>query len=168
MTINPGIAYYYFKEREVVGDITKGKDFAFSHQTFNSYVKVMYQQKLSRVSEAFLYAGPVGGIHLITKTKGTKAIYGLSQELPEVLVDVNENGKGFFEMFYYGLVLGFQPNARRYNMVKVSFEVAWLPDYISLVNPIPLEDLIEGISVPLTYTDVGIIQFSVFLGFRKK
>jgi len=173
MTINPGITYYYFKEHEfkeheAVGDLTKSKDFAFSHQTFNSYVKVMYQQKLSRVSEAFVYVGPIGGIHLITKTKGTKAIYGLSQELPEFSLDVNENGKGFFGSFYYGLVAGFQPNARRYNMVKVSFEIAWLPDYISLVIPIPLEDLIEGISVPLTYTDVGINQFSVFLGIRKK
>ena len=168
MTINPGMAYYFFNEREIAGDITKGKDFSFSHQTLNGYVKVMYQQKLSRGREAFVYAGPIGGFHLITKTKGSKIIYGLSQELPEVVVDVNENGKGFFDMFYYGLVAGFQPHARRYNKVKVSFEVAWLPDFISLVNPIPLEDLTPDISVPLTYTDVGMIQFSVFLGFRKR
>jgi hypothetical protein len=168
MTINPGVAYYYFKEHEIAGDITKGKDFAFSHWTMNSYVKIMYQQKLSRASEAFAYIGPIGGFHLITKTKGTKVIYGLSTELPEVVVDVNENGKGFFESFYYGLVAGFQPHARKYNAVKVSFEVSWLPDFISLVNPIPLEDLTPDISVPLTYTDVGMIQFSVFVGFRKK
>ena len=168
MTINPGVAYYYFKEHEMVGDITRGKDFSFSHQTFNGYVKVMYQQKLSRVSEAFVYAGPIGGIHVVTKTKGNKAIYGLSQELPEVLIDVNENGKGFFDVFYYGLVAGFQPHARKFNMLKVSFEAAWMPGFISLVNPIPLEDLIAGTKVPLTYTDVGMIQFSAFIGFRKR
>jgi len=168
MTINPGIAYYYFKEHEVVGNTAKGKDFAFSHQTFNTYVKVMHQKKLPGVSEAYFYTGPIGGFHLITKTKGTKAIYGLNEELPIVLVNVDENGKSFFEMFYYGLVAGFQPNVRKYNMVKVSFEVAWLPDFISLVNPIPLEDIKPGSSVPLTYTDVGIFQFSVFLGFRKR
>lgn len=168
LTINPGVAYYYFKEHEVAGDKTKGKDFNFSHQTLNGYVKVMYQQKLSRSSEGFIYAGPVGGIHLVTKTKGTKITYGLNQELPEVAVGVNENGKSFFEMFYYGLVAGVQPNARKYNAVKVSFEVSWLPGFISLIDPIPLEEITEDTSVPHTYTDAGLIQFSVLIGFRKR
>lgn len=168
LTINPGVTYYYFKEHELAGDKTKGKDFDFSHQTLNGYVKVIYQQKLSRSSEGFFYAGPLGGIHLLTKTKGTKLIYGLNQELPEVVFDVNENGKSFFEIFYYGLVAGVQPNARKYNAVKVSFEVSWLPGFISLIDPIPLEEITEDTSVPHTYTDAGLIQFSVFVGFRKR
>ncbi len=168
LTINPGIAYYYFKEHEVDGDKTKGKDFDLSHQTLNGYVKVMYQQKLSRSSEGFVYAGPVGGFHLATKTKGTKTTYGLNAEIPEFTVGINENGKSFFEMFYYGLVAGIQPNARKYNAVKVSFEVSWLPGFISLIDPIPLEEITEDTSVPHTYTDAGLIQFSVFVGFRKR
>lgn len=168
LTINPGIAYYYFKEHEVDGDKIKGKDFDFSHQTLNGYAKVMYQQKLSRSSEGFVYAGPIGGFHLVTKTKGTKTTYGLNAEIPEFTVDMNENGKSFFEMFYYGLVAGVQPNARKYNAVKVSFEVSWLPGFISLIDPIPLDEMTEDTSVPHTYTDVGLIQFSVLIGFRKR
>ena len=168
LTINPGIAYYFFSEHEVMGDKTKGKDFDLSHHTINGFVKVMYQQKLGYNSEGFLYAGPIGGFHLITKTNGSKTTYGLNVEIPEFTVDVNENGKRFFDMFYYGFVAGIQPNARRYNALKVSFEVSWLPGFISLVDPIPLEEIQENTSVPLTYTDVGLIQFSVLIGFRKR
>lgn len=168
MTVNPGFAYYFFNEHDLAGDKTKGKDFKLNHQTLNGYVKVMYQQKMSRVSEGFFYVGPIGGFHVVTNSKGTKTTYGLNQELPEFKVDVNENGKSFFDIFYYGLVAGIQPNARRYNMVKVSFEVSWLPGFISLLDPIPLEELDNETSVPLTYTDVGLVQFSIFLGFRKR
>jgi hypothetical protein len=158
MSINPGVAWYLFKEEEVRGDQTDGQDFRLNHQTFNGYVKVLYQAKFKGKTEAFIYGGAVGGMHFITYSKGTKTTYGLNQEMPLVMVDVNENGKDFFEMFYYGAVIGFQPNARKYNFIKPSFEVSYFPQFISKRNE----------TVPITYKDINVIQFSAFLGFRIK
>lgn len=158
MSINPGIAYNFFKEKEIIGDQTDGKDFRLNHQSVNGYVKVLYQAKLPGNTEAFFYGGGIGGINLITKTKGTKTTYGFNQETPVVEVDVNENGKDFFEMFYYGVMLGFQPNARKYNFIKPSFEVAYFPGFISK----PKE------TIPITYQDINTLQVSLYLGFRIK
>lgn len=168
LSINPGIAYYFYKEHELKGDKTEGRDFKLNQHTINGYVKLLYQAKFAFPSEGFVYAGGIGGMHLITKTTGTKTVYGLTSEIPELTVEVNENGKPFFDMFYYGLVAGFQPNARKYNAVKVSFEVSWLPGFISYTDPIPLEEITDDTTVPYNYSDVGQIQFSVFLGFRKR
>ena len=158
MSINPGLAWYLFKEHEVTGDQTDGKDFKLNHQTFNGYVKVLYQAKFQGKTEAFIYGGAVGGMHIVTRTNGTKTTYGLNQEMPVVMVDVHENGKDFFEMFYYGAIIGFQPNARKYNFIKPSFEVSFFPQFISKPNEV----------VPITYKDINVIQFSAFLGFRIK
>lgn len=173
LSINPGVALYYYKEHEVKYDTIKvnpniKRDFKLNQLTLNGYVKVLYQKKFAFPSEGFIYAGGIGGMHLITKTTGTKTVYGLTSEIPELTVNVNENGKPFFDMFYYGLVAGFQPNARKYNTVKVSFEVSWLPGFISYTDPIPLAEIKEDTKVPYTYSDIGQIQFSVFLGFRKR
>jgi hypothetical protein len=158
MSINPGLAYYYFKEKEIKGDQTKGKDFRLNHQTINGYLKVLYQAKMPGKTEAYVWAGGIGGMHFITKTKGTKTTYGLNAEMPLVEVDVNENGKYFFEMFYYGGVVGFQPNARKYNFIKPSFELAFYPGFITKT----LEEVNNN------KKDVNTIQLSVFLGFRIK
>jgi hypothetical protein len=158
MSINPGVAWYLFQEHEVRGDQTDGKDFKLNHQTFNGYVKVLYQAKFQGKTEAFIYGGAVGGMHFVTKTKGTKTTYGLNQEMPLVIVDVNENGKDFYGMFYYGAIIGFQPNARKYNFIKPSFEVSFFPQFISKPNEV----------VPITYNEINMIQFSAFLGFRIK
>lgn len=158
LSINPGLAYYFFKEKEIKGDKNEGKDFRFNHQTINGYVKVLYQAKMPGKTEAFVWVGGIGGMHFITKTKGTKTTYGLNQEMPEVVVDVNENGKDFFEMFYYGAVAGFQPNAKKTNFIKPSFEIAFYPGFISK----------SIVAEQETFNDINTFQFSVFLGFRIK
>lgn len=158
MSINPGLAYNYFKEKEIVGDQIDGKDFRLNHQSLNGYVKVLYQAKIPGNTEAFFYGGGIGGINIITKSKGTKTTYGFNEEIPIVKVDVNENGKDFFEIFYYGVMLGFQPNARKYNFIKPSFEVAYFPGFISK----PKE------TIPITYQDINTLQISLYLGFRIK
>jgi hypothetical protein len=158
LSINPGLAWYFFKEKEIKGDQIEGKDFRFNHQTINGYVKLLYQAKLAGKTEAFVYAGGIGGMHFITKTKGTKTTYGLNQETPLIEVAVNENGKDFFEMFYYGAVIGFQPNARKYNFIKPSFEIAYYPGFVSKTKE----------TIPITYADINMIQFTLYLGFRIK
>ncbi|KAF0237931.1 MAG: hypothetical protein FD181_1516 [Prolixibacteraceae bacterium] len=158
MSINPGVAWHFFREHEVKGNQTDGKDFKLNHYSLNGYVKVLYQAKFRGKTEAFVYGGGVGGINFITKTKGTKYVYGLSTEIPEYNNPIYENASDFFEMFYYGALIGFQPNARKYNFVKPSFEVAFFPQFISKPNEV----------VPITYKDINVVQFSVFLGFRIK
>lgn len=158
LSINPGLAYYIFKENEVNGNTTDGKDYKVNHQSINGYVKLLYQTKLAGKTEAFVYVGGIGGFHFITKTKGEKTTYGLNQEMPLVEIEVNENGKDFFDMVYYGAMIGFQPNARKYNFIKPSFELAFYPGFIT-------KTLVE---VDKTKKNVSTIQLSVFLGFRIK
>lgn len=158
LSINPGLAYYFFKEEKLKGDTEEGKDFKLNHQSVNGYVKVLYQAKFAGKTEAFIYGGGIAGINIFTKTKGTKTVYGLNNEIPVYTDHVNQNGKEFFELFYYGALIGFQPNARRYNFIKPSFEFAYYPGFVSK----PKETL------PISYTDISTIQFTVFLGFRIK
>jgi len=158
MSINPGLAYHFFKEKEIAGDKTDGHDFRLNHQSLNGYVKILYQVKLPGNTEASFYTGGIGGINLITNMKGKKTTYFLNPQTPLIEVDVNENSKDFFDLFYYGFMLGFQPNARKYNFIKPSFEFAYFPGFISK----PQE------TVPITYQDINTFQVSVYLGFRIK
>jgi len=158
LSINPGIAYHLFKEEKVIGDTRDGKNFNLDHHSVNGYVKVLFQAKFRGKTEAFIYGGGIGGMNLITKTKGTKYVYGLNVEIPEYDNPINQNASDFFEMFYYGAIIGFQPNARKYNFIKPSFEVSYYPGFISKSRVTEQE----------SFNDINTIQFSVFLGFRIK
>ena len=158
LSINPGLAYYFFKEEKESHNPEYSVDYKYNHQLVSGFIKVLYQAKIRGKTEAFVYGGGIGGINLNTKTKGAKTVYGLSVEIPEYNVIVNENGSDFFEMFYYGAMVGFQPNARKYNFIKPSFELAFYPGFITKT----IEEVTN------TKKDVSTIQFSVFLGFRIK
>jgi len=160
MSINPGLAYYYFKEEKVRSDTENGTNISLNltHQSVSSYVKILYQAKIRGKTEAFVYTGLVGGINLLTNSKGDRYQNGLDEEIPEFEVQINENGSEFFGKLYYGALVGFQPNAWKYNMVKPSFELAFYPGFLTKT----LEE------VRNVKKDVSTIQFSVFLGFRIK
>ena len=158
LSINPGLAYNFFKEEKVIGDTEDGKNFNLNHQSVSGFVKVLVQAKFRGKTEAFIYGGGIGGINLMTKTKGTKYVYGLNVEIPEYDNPINENASDFFGMFYYGGVLGFQPNARKYNFIKPSFEVTYFPQFLSKTRE----------TIPISYADINTIQFTLFLGFRIK
>ena len=166
LSINPGLAFNYFKENKVNGDTIIGKDHKLNHHSLSAYVKVFYQYKLPD-TEAFFYLGPVGGINLITKTRGTKTVYGLNEEIPVYTDNVNQNGKDFFKMFYYGFLFGFQPNARKYNFIKPSFEFAYYPNFVYKPDSELVTDKNDE-NAQITYTGIGTIQFTVYLGFRFK
>ena len=158
LSINPGLAYNFFKEEKVIGDTEDGKNFNLNHHSVSGFVKVLVQAKFRGKTEAFIYGGGIGGINLMTKTKGTKYVYGLNVEIPEYDNPINENASDFFGMFYYGGVLGFQPNARKYNFIKPSFEVTYFPQFLSKTRE----------TIPISYADINTIQFTLFLGFRIK
>jgi len=166
MSINPGVAWHLFKEEsmwssqgeDIEEDQIVKKDLRLNHQTFNGYVKVLYQAKLQGKTEAFMYGGAIGGMHFITNSKETKNINNLIDSNPETNLKINENAKDFFGMFYYGVLIGFQPNARKYNFIKPSFELAYYPGFITKT----LEEVTN------TKKNVSTIQLSVFLVFRIK
>ncbi|HSH19143.1 MAG TPA: hypothetical protein VLA03_01745, partial [Draconibacterium sp.] len=158
LSINPGLAYYFFKEERYVEYEKTVKDFNLNHQSVNGYVKVLYQAKFAGKTEAFIWGGGIAGVNILTKTKGTKTLIGLNPTIPEYTDHVNQNGKEFFDLFYYGVLIGFQPNARRYNFIKPSFEFAYYPGFVSKPNE----------TIPITYNGINTIQFTVFLGFRIK
>lgn len=158
MSINPGLAYNFFKDDKKKGDTEEGKDFKLNHHSVNGFVKVLYQAKMAGKTEAFVYAGGIGGVNFFTKTTGTKYVYGLNVEIPEYDNPINENGRDFFDLFYYGVLAGFQPNARKYNFIKPSFEIAYYPGFVSKSQE----------TVPISYKGINTIQISVLLGFRIK
>jgi hypothetical protein len=158
LSINPGLAYYFFKEVKESYNPKYSVDYKYNHQSVNGFIKVLYQAKIRGKTEAFIYGGGIGGINLITKTKGARTVYGLNVEIPEYNVIVNENASDFFEMFYYGVVIGFQPNARKYNFIKPSFEIVYYPGFVSKTKE----------TIPITYADINMIQFTLYLGFRIK
>ncbi len=158
LSINPGLAYYYFKEEREINKSDYNNDSKYSHQSVNGYVKVLYQAKFRGKTEAFIYGGGIGGLNFYTKTKGTKSVYGLSVEIPEYNVIVNENGSDFFPLFYYGVLAGLQPNARKYNFIKPSIEIAYYPGFVSK----PKE------TSPISYNNINTVQITLFLGFRIK
>jgi hypothetical protein len=158
MSINPGLSYNFFKDDKLKGDTQEGKDFKLNHHSVSGFVKVLYQAKLAGKTEAFIYGGGIGGVNIFTKTTGTKYVYGLNVEIPEYDNPINENGRDFFKLFYYGALVGFQPNARKYNFIKPSFEIAYYPGFVSK----PLE------IYPIAYNNISTIQLTVLLGFRIK
>lgn len=159
-SINPGLAYYFFKEDEVAGNIkyiggtvnndVVGQDIKINHQSVSAFVKFFYQLKLGRSSNAFAYLGPVTGMYLWTHSNGTKTIYSNNAQNPNNVLKVDENAADFFDAIYFGGVLGFQPNAKSRNRIKPSFEVSFYPAYLSKRNE-----------------KVNMLQFSVLLGWYK-
>lgn len=150
LSINPGVSYFFFKENEESGTEVVGRDHKLNHHSLNGYVKWLYQHKLHRRSEAFLYAGLQTGLHIYTKTTGTKISNGLNEEEPYLELEVNESGQDFYDLFYYGAVIGFQPNAKVTNFIKPSFELKFYPGMV----------IRKG-------GKESVIEFSVLLGFHQ-
>lgn len=146
--ITSGLAYYFFMEDEMKGTETVGFNYQLYHHTVNGYAKFLFQTKLKRKTEAFVYLGPIGGVHLFSKTIGDQIRYLAGTDQHKLQVKVNENGRDFFNLFYYGAVVGFQPNAKITNFIKPSFEVAYYPGFVTRRDE-----------------QTGMIQFSLLIGF---
>lgn len=154
-SINPGVAYYFFKEEEIWGTETVGREYDLKHHSVNAYSKFLYQAKFQGRTMAFVYFGGIAGFHLLTKTIGDKTSFGLNPNQPIIEVNVNESGKDFFGAFYYGLVLGFQPNAKVTNVIKPSFEVKFYPGLVKR------EDRKQN------FNNEMVLEASVFIGLHQ-
>jgi hypothetical protein len=131
-SINPGVSYYFFKETEDKGTETVGLYNKLNHHSLNVYVKWLYRKKLQRRSESFIYLGPITAFHIFTKTTGTNSFWGSSTpDHPNGEIEVNDSGINFYDLFYYGAVVGFQPNARVTQMFKPSFELKFFPGLVT-------------------------------------
>ncbi len=146
ISINPGLAFFYFSEDEKLALSTKD----LNHLSVNGFVKMFYQLKVQRRSEAFIYFGAVAGAHLYSRTNGTKIIESNNEQNPHFEEDINENGKEFFNTFYYGPVLGFQPDGKITNRFAPSFELAFYPGFVTKQN----------------HDKASAVQLSVLLGFN--
>ncbi len=153
-SINPGIAYYGFQEKEEWGTLVVGRDFKLTHHSVNVYSKFLYQKKFYGPSTGFVYLGAIGGFHVLTKTTGTRKSYGLTPGEPFVESKANEPAKDFYETFYYGAVIGVQPKAKVTNKIKLSFEGEFFPG------------LVKREKRNSQFYDEMVAQFTVFLGLR--
>lgn len=166
-SINPGVAYYYFKEDEAWGfnddggwdDGAVGRDFKLNHHTVNGYSKFLYQAKFQGRSTGFVYFGGILGFHLITKTTGTKILYSKNPDSAKQIIEVhvNENAKDFYGMIYYGALVGMQPNSKITNVIKPSFEAKFFP---GLVNRSVIKNSTS------TFENEMVAEISIFLGLR--
>lgn len=129
--INPGVAFFYFKEKEYFSNSLTMSTKNLNHMSFNGYVKFLYQQEIQRRSKAFIYFGAITGVHIYSSTKGEKIIESQNEQNPYFKEDVNEKGKDFFNSIYYGAVLGFQPNLKITNKLVPSFELSFYPNFIT-------------------------------------
>ena len=153
-SINPGIAYYYFKEHQKWGNENVGKDNKLNHHSVNAYSKFLYQKKFYGRNNGFVYFGAIGGVHLLTKSVGTKINYGLIPNNPVVEYPINESGKKFYGSFYYGAVMGIQPKSKITNVIKPSFEAMFFPGLVKR------EKRLDKLS------DEMVAQITIFLGLR--
>ncbi len=128
---------------------TAKRDYQLYHHTLNGYGKFLFQTKLKSKTEAYFYLGPIAGVHLFTKTTGSKISYSENTKKSFVEIKVNENSRDFLGLFYYGAVAGFQPNVKIGNFIKPSFEAAYYPEFVTRRDE-----------------KAGMLQFSLFLGFQ--
>lgn len=156
-SINPGVAYYYFKEDIVWGNQTVGRDYKLNHHSVNAYSKFLYQAKFQGRSTGFVYFGGMLGFNLLTRTAGRKTSYGLNPNNPIIDVDVNESGKDFYGMIYYGAVVGMQPNSKVTNIIKPSFEAKFFPGLVK-------RSVVANSTS--TFENEMVAEISIFLGLR--
>lgn len=149
-SINPGLSYFFFTDKETHDNY----DQKLNHHSLNIYSKWLYQMKVKRRSEAFLYFGAVTGIHIFTKTHGTTSYTTRNPDDPNAGYDDNKSGINFYDAFYYGGILGFQPNAKVTQTLKPSFEIKFYPGLVT-------RNTIGNSSKQST------IEFTVMLGYRK-
>lgn len=154
-SINPGAAYYFFRENEDWGTETVGREYELNHHSLNAYSKFLFHKKLEGRTTAFVYIGTIAGFHILTKTTGRKISYGLNPNNPIIEVSVRGSGNKFFGPIYYGAVAGFQPNAKITNKVKPSFELKFYPGLVKR------EDRKQN------FNNEMVLEASVFLGLHK-
>ena len=125
-----------------------------NHHSVNAYSKFLYQKKFYGRNNGFVYFGAIGGVHLLTKSVGTKINYGLIPNNPVVEYPINESGKKFYGSFYYGAVMGMQPKSKITNVIKPSFEAMFFPGLVKR------EKRLDKLS------DEMVAQITIFLGLR--
>jgi hypothetical protein len=149
-SINPGLSYFFFKEKELIDRDRVDVNNNLNHHSVNIYSKWLYQMKLQRKSEAYLYFGAITALHIFTKTKGTRISSGQNVEEPLLEIEVNDSGVNFYDLFYYGAIVGFQPNAKITQMLKPSFELKFYPGLVTRKGD-----------------KQSTIEFTVLIGYRK-
>ncbi len=131
ISINPGVAFFYFKENDILSNALTLSSKELTHMSFNGYIKFLYQLPIQKRSEAFIYFGLVTGVHFYSRTTDKKIIQSQNVDNPILEEDINVSGKAFFSTIYDGVVAGFQPNAKVTNKFVPSFELAFYPNFVS-------------------------------------
>ena len=130
-SINPGVAFFYFKESDILSNDLTLSSKELKHMSGNAYVKFLYQQQIQRRSEAFIYFGALTGVHFYSRTTGEKIIQSQNDQNSNFVEELDVSGKDFFNTIYYGAVAGFQPDAKITNKFVPSFELAFYPNFVS-------------------------------------
>ena len=131
ISFNPGVAFFYFKEKEEWGNEDAGGSKNLNNFSFNGYLKAFYKQPIQKRSDAFIYFGGIAGVHIFTQTTGIDKAHSINTEHGNFENDVKQSGKDFFNTIYYGPILGFQPDAKITNRIVPSFELSFFPGFVS-------------------------------------
>ena len=134
ISFNPGVAFFYFKEKEEWGNEDVGGSKNLNQLSFNGYLKLFYKQTIQKRSDAFIYFGGVAGVHIFSQTIGIEMGHSINTVHGNFEDDVKQSGKNFFNSIYYGPILGFQPDVKITNMIVPSFELTFFPGFVTKVN----------------------------------
>ncbi len=151
ISFTPGASFFYFKEKEESGVASAGHSSKLNHTSLNVYSKLFYNLMIQRRSEAFIYFGGIFGGHIVTQSKGIKTINSTSIENEGFTENINPSGRDFFNIVYYGAIIGFQPDMKITNKYGPSFELSYYPNFATRLNN----------------EKANIIQLTILLGINK-
>lgn len=149
--INPGLAYFKFFENEQPQEFGSGISTELKHRSLNTFLKLFYNIHINKLTNSYIYLGPVAGLHIATSTKGLVEYYSDAKKIPSLSKNINESGRSFFESTYFGYIIGFHPKSQSKYTVTPSFELSYFPNFVSIYN-----------------NPEHALQISIFLGFSPK
>jgi len=154
MAVSPGINYSRYKEGYESSSSALGghSERNIKNSSLSTYSKVLLRLRTTKNPDAFISFGIIGGLHLLSKSKGRKVgVMYYAPDGPKHWDDeVDNNGKDFFKTGYFGYILELSPGMEKPTKIRPSFELSYLPGFAK------------------TYEKSGgMIQFSVLLHFNK-
>ncbi len=148
--ISPGLDFSSFKEHYKMVGLSSESYSDLRNSALSVYSKAAFLVNLKNQRHSKLYAGLLGGVHLISKSKGTKSGMNSIETMPRYFDEtINTNGKEFFRPFYYGFFAGFDLKNKKVSRLSPAFELSYFPNLAK------------------TRIDGGIIRFSILIHFYK-
>jgi len=119
----PGIGYIQFEGYNSGGGLGGGSTTESTNKAFSAYLKLLYSLEPVKEKRPNIYMGFHTGFQFYTNTSGT--ISWWAQGTGNGVTELNENGKDFFNMIYFGFLIGYKPFAHNSSAFHPQIEIAF-------------------------------------------